>query len=159
MTTPTVRQSEDACGASVTFVVPLSSECPAPSTVPVIPSVLPSHAPEVQAAAPGSSALFFTSYPVPENQSDAAAEAIRQANVMMERMKTVHENSQAAYDASAAFRANVQVSKLSTDLVLSGYATRNIFFHTISYCLRRICTPTGCFVVFGICALPLGLGE
>ena len=122
-TTPTVRQSEDAGGASVTFVVPLSSERPAPSTVLVIPSVVPSHASEVQAAAPGSSALFFTSYPVPENQSDAAAEAIRQANVMMERMKTVHENSQAAYDASAALRANVQVSWLSTDLVLLGYAT------------------------------------
>ena len=77
----------------------------------------------------------------------------------MERMKTVHENSQAAYDTSTALRANVQVSKLSTDLVLLGYATRNIFFHTISYCLRRICTPTGFFVVFGIFALPLGLGE
>lgn len=29
---------------------------------------------------------------------------------MMERMKMVHENSQAAYDASAALRANVQKS-------------------------------------------------
>ena len=68
----------------------------------MFPSVVQSPASELQAAAPGSSALFFTSYPVLENQSDAAAEAIRQANVMMERMKTVHENSQAAYDASAA---------------------------------------------------------
>ena len=39
-------------------------------------------------------------------------EAIRQANMMMVRMKTVHENSQAAYDASAALWVNVQVSKL-----------------------------------------------
>ena len=77
MTTPTVRQSEDAGGASITFVVPLSSERPALSTVPVSPSVVQSHAPELQAAAPGSSALFFTSYAVPENQSDAAVEAIR----------------------------------------------------------------------------------
>ena len=159
MTTPTVRQSEDVGWASVTFVVPLSSERPAPSIEPVFPSVVQPHASELQAAAPGSSAPFFTNYHVPENQSDTAAEAIRQANVMMERMKTVHEHSQAANHASAALRANVQVSKLSTDLVLLGYATRNIFFHTISYCLRRICTPTGCFVVFGICALPLGLGE
>ena len=90
MTTPTVCQSEDAGGASVTFVVPLSSERPAPSNVPVIPSVVPSHASEVQATASGSSALFFTIYLGPKNQSDAAAEAIRQANVMMERMKTVH---------------------------------------------------------------------
>ena len=111
-TTPTARQSEDACGASITFVVPLSSERPTPSIVPVIPSVIPSHASEVQAVAPGWSALFFTSYPVPENQSDPAAEIIRQANMMMERMKTVHEHSQAANHASAALRANVQVSRL-----------------------------------------------
>ena len=38
-TTPTARQSEDAGGASVTFVVPLSSERPAPSIEPVFPSV------------------------------------------------------------------------------------------------------------------------
>ena len=65
--TPTVRQSEDAGGASITFDVPLSSERPTPSTVPVSPSVVQSHAPELQAAAPGSSALFFASYPVLEN--------------------------------------------------------------------------------------------
>ena len=40
MTTPTVQQSEDAGGASVTFVVPLLSERPAPSIVPVFPSVV-----------------------------------------------------------------------------------------------------------------------
>ena len=96
MTTPTIQQSEDAGGASVTFVVPLSSECPAPSIVSVFPSVVQPHASELQAATPGSSALFFTSYPVLDNQSEAAAEAIRQADVMMERVKTVHENSQAA---------------------------------------------------------------
>ena len=122
MTTPTVRQSEDAGGASVTFAAPLSSEHPTPSIVPVFPSVVHPPASELQAAAPGSSTPFFTNYHVLENQSDTAAEAMRQANVMMERMKTVHKNSQAAYDASAALRANVQVRKLSTDLVLSGYA-------------------------------------
>ena len=122
-TTPPVRQSEDAVRASVTFAAPLSSEHPTPSTASLIPSVVQLHATELQAAAPGSYAHFFTSYPVPDNQSEAAAEPIRQADVMMERMNTVHENSQAAYDASAALRANVQVRKLSTDLVLLGYAT------------------------------------
>ena len=96
----------------MTFTAPLSSEHPALSTAPVIPSVVQLHATELQAATPGSSALFFTSYPVSDNQSEAAAEAIRPANVMMEQMKTVHENSQAAYDTSAALRANVQVSRL-----------------------------------------------
>ena len=123
MTTPTIRQSEDAGRASITFAIPLSSERPTPSIVPVFSSVVQPHASELQAAAPGSSAPFFTNYHVSESQSAAAAEAIRQTNVMMEQMKTVHENNQAAYDASANLWANVQVSRLSTDLVLLGYAT------------------------------------
>ena len=123
MTTPTVQQSEDAGGASVTFAVPVSSERPAPSTVPMFFSAIQPHASELQAAASGPSAPFFTNYHVPESQSDAAVEAICQASMMMEQMKTVHDNSQAAYDASATLRANVQVSWLSTGLVLLGYAT------------------------------------
>ena len=66
---------------------------------------------------------FFTTHHVPESRVDTAAEAIRQAGIMMERVKAVHENSEAAYDASAALRANVQVSWLPTELVLFGYAT------------------------------------
>ena len=66
-TTTPVRQPEDAGRASVTFAAPLSSEHPVPSTAPVIPSVVQLHAMELQAATPGSSALFFTSYPVPDN--------------------------------------------------------------------------------------------
>ena len=93
MTTPTVRQSEDAGGASITFDVPLSSERPAPSIVPVFPLAAQPRASELQVAASGPSAPFFTNYHVPESQSDAAAEAIRQASVMMERMKMVHDNS------------------------------------------------------------------
>ena len=93
MTTPTVRQSENAGGASATFVVPLLSERPTPSIVPVFPSAAQPHALELQAAASGPSVPVFASYHVPENQSDAAAEAIRQAGVMMERMKVVHDNS------------------------------------------------------------------
>jgi len=109
-TIPTIRQSEDAGGAFVTFAVPLSSERPAPSIVPVFPLAVQPHASELQAAASRPFAPFFTKYHVLKSQSDTAAEAIRQASVMMERMKTVHDNSQAAYDASAALRANVQVS-------------------------------------------------
>ena len=109
-TEPTVQQPEDAGRASVTFDVPVSSERPAPSTVPVFSSVIQPHASEPQAAASGPSVPFFTTCHVPEIQSDAAVEAIRQASVMMERMKAVQDNSQAAYNASAALRANVQVS-------------------------------------------------
>ena len=45
----------------------------------------------------------------------AAKEAIRQAGIMMEKMKMVREASQAAYDASSAIQSNVQVSRSSTD--------------------------------------------
>ena len=131
-TTPPVRQPEDAGRASVTFAAPLSSGPPAPSTAPVIPSAVQLHATELQAAAPGSSAHFFTSYPVPDNQSEAAAEAIRQADMMMERVKTVHENSQAAYDASAALRANVQVSRLSDSFCsMRKCYSKNLLLHNL----------------------------
>ena len=66
-TEPTVQQPEDAGGASVTFVVPLSSERPAPSIVPVFPSAVQPHASELQAAASGPFAPFFTNYHVPES--------------------------------------------------------------------------------------------
>ena len=83
---------------------------PASSTAPVLASTIQLHASDLQAAASGPSVPFFATHHVPESQSDAAAEAIRQAGIMMERVKAVHESSQAAYDASAALRANVQVS-------------------------------------------------
>ena len=107
----------------MTFVVPLSSEHPASSIVPVFPSAAQPHASELQAAASGPSVPFFTSYHVSENHLDTAAEAIRQAGAMMEQMKAVHDNSQAAYDASAALQAHAQVSCFSTDLVLLGHVT------------------------------------
>nr|XP_020191627.1 protein IWS1 homolog [Aegilops tauschii subsp. strangulata] len=46
----------------------------------------------------------------------AAKEAIRQASLMMEQMKAVHEASKAAYDASSALQTNVQ---LNLDLELA----------------------------------------
>ena len=56
-TEPTVQQPEDAGGASMTFAVPLSSERPAPSIVPVFPSAAQPHASELQVVASGPSAL------------------------------------------------------------------------------------------------------
>ena len=47
---------------------------------------------------------------------------------MMERVKAVHESSQATYDASAALRANVQVNQLPTEFVLLGYVIRMFSF-------------------------------
>ena len=103
--------------ASVTFDVPVSSERPTSSTAPVFASTIQPHASELQAAATEPPTPFFTTHHVPESQAAAAAEAIRQAGIMMERVNVVHENSQAADDASAALRANVQVSWLPTELL------------------------------------------
>ena len=93
------------------------------STVPVLASTVQLHTSELQAAVSGPSVPLFTTYHVQESQADAAAEAIRQAGIMMERVKVVHENSQDAYDAIAALRANVQVSWLPTEPFMLGYAT------------------------------------
>ena len=102
--------------------------CPASSTAPELASTIRPHASDLQADASGPSVPFFATYHVPESQSDAAAEAIRQAGIMMEGVQAVHESSQAAYDASAALRANVQVNQLPTEFVLLGYVIRMFSF-------------------------------
>ena len=114
---PEVQQLEQVSRVSVTFADPVLSVHPTSSTVPVLASTVQLHASELQAVVAGPSVPFFTTHHVPESQADAAAEAIRQTGIMMERVKVVHENSQAAYDASAALRANVQVSWLPTELL------------------------------------------
>ena len=93
---PVVQQLEDVSWASVTFVDPVSSVRPTSSTVPVPASTVQLHTSELQVAVSGSSVPFFTTHHVPDSQADAAAEAIRHAGIMMERVKVVHENSQAA---------------------------------------------------------------
>ena len=47
---------------------------------------------------------------VPEDQVGVAKEAMIQAGLMMDRLKVVYDTSKAAYDASYALQANVQVS-------------------------------------------------
>ena len=69
---------------------------------------------------------LFTTHHVPEDQAGAAKEAIRQAGIMMEQLKTIRDASQAAYDASSALQRNVQVSR--PPLVLLGYAIKKLFF-------------------------------
>ena len=66
-TEPTVQQPEDAGRASVTFDVPVSSERPAPSTVPVFSSAIQPHALEPQAAVSGPFVPVFTTYHVSES--------------------------------------------------------------------------------------------
>ena len=72
---------------------------------------------------------LFTTHHVPEDQAGAAKEAIRQAGIMMEQLKTIRDASQAAYDASSALQRNVQVSR--PPFVLLGYAIRNFSFQNL----------------------------
>ena len=88
---PVVQDAGDANRGSVTFAVPLSSGLPSSST----------------AQAPVNPPLVFATHHVPEDEVNAAKEVIRQAGIMMEKMKTVREASQAAYDASSVLQSNV----------------------------------------------------
>ena len=100
---PVVQDAGDANRGSVTFAVPLSSALPSSST----------------AQAPVDPPSVFATHHVPKDEVNAAREAIRQAGVMMEKMKMVRDSSQAAYDASSALQSNIQVSW--SLLVLLGY--------------------------------------
>ena len=80
---PVIQQPEDVTQASVTFVAPVSSERPTSSTAPVLASTIQPHALELQAAMTEPSTPFFTTHHVPKDQAGAAAEAIRQAGIMM----------------------------------------------------------------------------
>ena len=95
-----VLEGGNVARATVSFAVPLTSVRP-PSSSADPPSL-------------------FSAHHVPEDQAGAAKEAIRQASIMVERMKMIREASQAAYDTSSALQSNVQVSR--SPLVLLGYA-------------------------------------
>lgn len=96
---PVIQDAGDANRTSVSFAIPLASAQPSASATQTPPD-------------PPS---LFATHHVPEDQVGAAKEAIRQAGIMMEKMKMVREARQANYDASSALQSNVQVSRLSTD--------------------------------------------
>ena len=60
---------------------------------------------------------LFATYQTPDDLPGAAREALRQANLVMEQVKVMHEASQIAYNASTTLQTNVQVSKLPTGLL------------------------------------------
>ena len=127
---PVVQDTGDVNRGSVTFAEPLSSALPSSST----------------AQAPVDPPSVFATHHVPEDEVNAAREAIRQAGIMMEKMKMVRDASQAAYDASSALQSNVQVSRLSEDsfrksLRLYTHWVRRLKFWTSGGTLSA---PTGC---------------
>ena len=60
---------------------------------------------------------LFATYQTPDYSPSAAREALRQANLVMEQVKVMHEASQIAYNASTALQTNVKVSKLPTEFL------------------------------------------
>ena len=83
---PVIQDAGDANRTSVSFAIAPSSAQPSASA----------------AQTPVDPPSIFAAHHVPEDQVGAAKEAIRQAGIMMEKMKMVREASQAAYDASSA---------------------------------------------------------
>ena len=72
---------------------------------------------------------LFTTHHVPEDQAGAAKEAICQAGIMMEQLRTIRDASQATYDASSALQSNVQVSRPLP--VLLRYAIKTFSFQNL----------------------------
>ena len=107
---PVIQQLGDPVQTSVSFANPLSTGHPSTSTAQApAPTVqLQASAPPVTSSVP-TTPLFVTHH-VPEDQVGAAKEAMIQAGLMVDRLKVVYETSKAAYDASSALRANVQVN-------------------------------------------------
>ena len=102
---------------NVTFANPLTTDRPSGSTAqtPAAPVQLHSSDPATTST-PLEPSLFAT-YQTPDDSPSAAREALRQANLVMEQVKVMHEASQIAYNASTALQTNVQVSKLPTELL------------------------------------------
>jgi hypothetical protein len=95
----------------------VSTDHPSASTAHVpVPSVQV-HASDPLVASTVPQTPLFVTHHVPEDQVSAAKEAIRQAGLMMEQMKVVHEASKSAYNASSALQTNVQVSCFPTDFL------------------------------------------
>ena len=102
---------------NVTFAYPLTTDRPSGSTAqtPAAPVQLHSSDPATTST-PLEPSLFAT-YQTPDDSPSAATEALRQANLVMEQVKVMHEACQIAYNANTALQTNVQVSKIPIELL------------------------------------------
>ena len=107
---PVIQQSGDPIRASVSFANPVMTNRTSASTAQVLAPSVQLHASDPLAASTVPPTPLFVTHHVPEDPVSVAKEAIRQAGLMMERVKVVHEASKATYDASSALQTNVQVS-------------------------------------------------
>ena len=108
---------EATARTNVTFADPLTTDRPSGSTAQMPAAPVQLHSSEPAATLTPLEPSLFATYQTPDNSPSAAREALRQANLVMEQVKVMHEASQIAYNASTALQTNVQVSKLPTELL------------------------------------------
>ena len=97
-----VERSGDPARASVTFTDPLTTDRPSGSPAPTPAAPVQLHAADTVAASTALAPSLFTTYQTPDDSPSAAREALRQANLVMEQVKVMHEASQVAYNVSTA---------------------------------------------------------
>ena len=94
-----VERSTDPAQTNVTFVVPLSTDCPLGSAAQTFATPIQLHASDPAAPPIALPASLFTAYQTPDDPPSAAKEALLQLNLVMGQMKVVHEASQVAFNA------------------------------------------------------------
>ena len=112
-----VEGSGDPVQTNVTFADQLMTDRPSGSAAPTPAALVQLHASDPVDALAALVPSLFATYQTPDDWPSAAREALRQVNLVMEQVKVMHEASQVAYNASSALQTNVQVSKISTELL------------------------------------------
>ena len=97
-----VERSTDPARTSVTFSIPLSTDCPSGPAVQTSAAPIQLHASDPAAASTALPASLFTAYQTSDDPSTAAKQALLQLNLVMGQMKVVHEASQVAFNTGAA---------------------------------------------------------
>ena len=105
-----VERSTDPARTSVTFAIPLLTDCPSGPAAQTSAAPIQLHASDPAVALTALPSSLFTVYQTPDDPPSAAKEALLQLNLVMAQVKVVHEASQVAFNAGAALQTNVQVS-------------------------------------------------
>ena len=110
-----VKHSEGPVRTNITFANPLTTDRPSGSTAQTPAAPVQLHLSDPVTTSTTLEPSLFATYQTPDDSLSAAREALRQANLVMERVKVMHEASQIAYNASTALQTYVQVSKIPTE--------------------------------------------
>ena len=98
----TVERSTGLARTNVTFVVPLSTDCPLGSAAQTSAAPIQLSASDPAAASIALPSSLFIAYQTPDDPPVAAKEALLQLNLVMGKMKVLNEASQIAFNTRAA---------------------------------------------------------